>query len=85
MGEQRDYSNEVAEQIDSEVASIVKKAQERARETLSKYRQALDNLTALLLEKETITGQELTGLLQKDTGIEKPDLPSTGLSAPALT
>ncbi len=70
--EERDYSNSIAEKIDAEVIAIINEAEQRAREVLTKYRGALDHLADLLLEKETITGEELTGLLESDTGISKP-------------
>ena len=84
MGGQPDYSNEVAQQIDSEVAGIVDRAQERATSTLAKYRKALDSLTALLLDQETITGKELTHILESGTGVDKPEYSNPGLAAPAL-
>lgn len=71
MGEQRDYSESRAVMIDEEISTIIDKAKTRATEVLNKYRDALDHLTEQLLTKETIGGDELTVILQKDTGIEK--------------
>jgi cell division protease FtsH len=71
MGEQRDYSEERAELIDGEVSRIIKEAEQKALETLTKYRPALDHLTELLLSKETVSGEELTAILTSDTGINK--------------
>lgn len=71
MGEQRDYSEERAQLIDIEVTRIMKEAEEKAMETLTKYRSALDHLTELLLSKETVSGEELTQILTADTGITK--------------
>jgi cell division protease FtsH len=71
MGEQRDYSEEMAQLIDGEVTRIIKQAENKALETLTKYRSALDHLTELLLTKETVSGDELTQLLTSDTGISK--------------
>ncbi|CAN5131362.1 ATP-dependent zinc metalloprotease FtsH [soil metagenome] len=71
MGEQRDYSDERAELIDGEVSRIIAEAEQKALETLTKYRKALDNLTDLLLSKETVSGEELTAILTSDTGINK--------------
>ena len=73
MGEERDYSDEIAVQIDQEVARIIKEAEAKATHILTKYRKALDKLTEQLLEKETVGGDELTKMLQDDTGISKPE------------
>lgn len=73
VGEDRDYSEEIARDIDTEVSRIIKIAEEKAQLTLKKHRSALDHLTELLLEKETVSGEELTKILQKDTGITKDE------------
>jgi cell division protease FtsH len=75
MGEQRDYSEDQAKLIDDEVSRIIQQADKKAMSVLTKYRKALDSLTALLLDKETVSGNELTKLLESDTGITKPDTP----------
>jgi len=58
ISEQRDYSEAIAQQIDSEVRKLVDEAYKQAQETLKKYRTELDNVANLLLEKETITREE---------------------------
>ena len=60
MGNQRNYSDNIAQEIDGEVMDIINRAQSKAAGVLAKYRKALDSLTGLLLEKETVTGDELT-------------------------
>jgi cell division protease FtsH len=72
MMENRDYSDELANKIDEEVARIMQEAEKKARAVLTKHRDALDSLTEQLLEKETVGGEELTKLLEADTGIQKP-------------
>lgn len=69
VGEERDYSEAIAQQIDNEVSRIIKEAEEKATNVLVKYRAALDELTKQLLEKETVSGSELTQLLQESTGV----------------
>jgi cell division protease FtsH len=61
--EQRDYSEEVARQIDSEVKRIVDTAYGRAMSILKEHRDKLDNLAKRLIEVETIEGPELQALL----------------------
>jgi cell division protease FtsH len=73
MGGDKDYSDSIAQEIDAEVIRIVAEAEKKASSLLSKYRSALDNLTKLLLEKETVGGEELTAILEADTGINKPE------------
>jgi cell division protease FtsH len=58
ISEQRDYSEAIAQQIDSEVRRLVDEAYRQAQATLKKYRKELDDVANLLLEKETITRDE---------------------------
>jgi cell division protease FtsH len=74
MVEQRDFSEERAQLIDMEVSRILSEAEKKAHDVLQKYRKGLDSLTHLLLEKETVSGEELTKLLEADTGIAKPEM-----------
>ncbi len=73
ISEQRNYSDEVAAKIDSEVREIIDHAYQRAKETLTKQREVLDRLAALLIEKETIEAEEFEALF---TGILPPRGPS---------
>ncbi|GAF90455.1 unnamed protein product, partial [marine sediment metagenome] len=58
ISEQRDYSEAIAEQIDSEVRSLVNESYERARQILIEYREILDAVANRLLEVETISREE---------------------------
>ena len=58
-----DYSDEIAREIDDEIRRIVEDAHQRARQVLSDRRRALDNLSKLLLEHETIERDEFEALL----------------------
>ncbi len=57
--EERNYSDETAELIDSEVKALIDASQARAREILAANRAALDALVAILIEKEVIDAAEL--------------------------
>jgi len=59
MGHQRDYSEEVAREIDEEVRSLVEAAHDEAWEILVDYRDVLDDLVLGLLDKETLTKDEI--------------------------
>jgi cell division protease FtsH len=54
IGEQRDYSESVAEKIDWEVRKIVGEAYERAESILIEYRAQLDAIAVRLIEVETL-------------------------------
>ncbi|NCT55191.1 ATP-dependent zinc metalloprotease FtsH [Candidatus Falkowbacteria bacterium] len=56
--EQRDYSEKVAEKIDEEISSLIKKGGEMAREIIVSQKEALEKVTNALLEKETIEKNE---------------------------
>jgi cell division protease FtsH len=58
ISEQRDYSESVAEKIDSEVSNLVRNAHLQAREILQKNRHYLDAVANRLLEVETISRDE---------------------------
>ena len=54
IGEQRNYSDEVARQIDEEVRAIIDKAYERATEVLTTHRDRLVALAEKLVAEETV-------------------------------
>ena len=53
---ERPYSEETQRVVDTEVARLLREAEAHAVELLSTHRAALDNLAALLLERETVDG-----------------------------
>ncbi len=53
------YSEATAQKIDDAVQAAIAHAFERATQILSSHREALDDAALILLEKETLTGQEL--------------------------
>jgi cell division protease FtsH len=55
----RQYSEATQQLIDEEVQRLLKEAGARATQILTDHRDALDRLTDLLLEKETIDGDEV--------------------------
>jgi cell division protease FtsH len=63
IAEQRDYSEDVAEQIDSEVKRIIDAAHNRASSILKEKRAKLEALANRLIEVETIEGPELEMML----------------------
>jgi cell division protease FtsH len=59
MGHGRDYSEEVAAQVDSEVRALVENAHHEAWEILVEYRDVLDDMVLKLLDKETLNKEEV--------------------------
>ncbi len=58
------YSEETARKIDSEIHRFVEEQYQRAREILTKHREALDKVAAALLEFETIDGKHVHEILE---------------------
>lgn len=63
LAEQRDYSEEVAEQIDNEVHQIVDAAYTRVNELLSSHIDKLHAVAKALLERETLNRDEFEEVL----------------------
>jgi len=63
MTQAKAYSEETARKIDAEVALIVDRAYQAAKEILKENIELLHALTALLIEKETVLGPELDDLI----------------------
>jgi len=77
IAQHRDYSEETAKLIDSEISRLVKAGYQRAKDILEENRDILDKLTQLLLEKETVMGKELDELIYSmRPGITLPSDPT---------
>lgn len=61
--EDRGYSPQVAKIIDDEVTRIIEEGKTKAREILTTYRTALDNISKKLVEVETLEREEYEALL----------------------
>jgi cell division protease FtsH len=62
MGHGRDYSEEVAAQVDAEVRALVENAHHEAWEILVEYRDVLDDMVLKLLDKETLNKEEVLSI-----------------------
>jgi len=58
------YSEETARKIDSEIHRLVDEQYQRAKEVLTKHREALDKVAAALLEFETLDGKHVHEILE---------------------
>jgi len=62
IGEQRNYSDNVAMMIDEEVRAIIDRAYDRATEVLTTHRDRLDRLAEKLIAEETVDSDEFESL-----------------------
>jgi cell division protease FtsH len=68
----RPYAEATQRLIDEEVATLLREAEQRATAMLVEHRSALDRLTDLLLERETIDGTDVDGILGHVPGHRLP-------------
>ncbi len=85
MGQQRDYSEKVAEQIDAEVNRLVTEARATAEKVLTDKRQLLDKIAATLLEKETLEQDAFDAIIKGElpSQAEKDSSTSVGVKKTA--
>jgi cell division protease FtsH len=88
IGEQRNYSDEVAKLIDDEVRVIIDHAYERAMETLVKHRDKLTALAEKLVAEETVDSEEFEKLFSDlppkiNTHLVRPQIIGPGQPTPA--
>ena len=65
-------SDVTAAEIDQEVMKILKDSYEEAKRLLLENRDAMDQIAAFLIEKETITGKEFMKIFRQVKGIPEP-------------
>ena len=68
-----DISDGISKQIDEQVRSIVKKCYHETLELVEKNRSAMDKLVEILIEKETMDGDEFCKILSQYTTIPEKD------------
>ena len=73
IAQHRDYSEETAKLIDSEINGLIDASYQRAKRLLEENLDILHKLAELLLEKETVLGKELDELIRSmRPGIDLP-------------
>jgi cell division protease FtsH len=89
-----DYSDEIAREIDDEIRRIVEEAHQTAKDILVERRDALDTISKILLERETIDAEQFAKLLdgapteevfgaEDDEKTQVPDQPEAEAEKPA--
>ena len=82
MGEERDYGDKVAEQIDEEVRRLITNAYTQAEELLTTHKPKLVRLAEYLIENETVSGAALPQLFDEGNLGGEPGTPAVPLEPP---
>lgn len=82
FGRERDYSEEVAAQIDREVRALIERGHQRARDILEKHWDKVELVVKYLLEKETINRDEFERLMNEG---EQAEVNEGGAAAAGIT
>jgi cell division protease FtsH len=85
----REVSERTAQLVDSEVTRVIKEAYNRAKDTLTENLDLLHRVAAALLERETLTGEEVQKLARgenlppRSSPPSPPALPAKETSVPS--
>jgi len=81
----RPFAEATQAEIDKEVAQLLRRAEDRAKDLLSSHRSELDGLVSLLLEMETVDGSEVYRLAGRpDRSATSPPVPVTTTVGPHM-
>lgn len=85
--EERNYSDEVALNIDKEVRHIIDHCYDRAKEILNENRDKMDEIVKVLLDKESIERDEFVALMQgaNPVSTEQPTPPTASTPSSPTT
>jgi len=72
----REVSERTAQLVDSEVTRVIKEAYQRAKDTLTENLELLHTVANALLDRETLTGDEVQMLARGETLPPRPTPPS---------
>ncbi len=78
----KNFSEETSRQIDAEVRKIVESAYRRAKSILENEREALEAVAKALLERETISGEDIDKILRGEP-LPPPEAPAGGTNGTA--
>ncbi len=87
LGEQRDYSDSVAQEIDAEVRQLVQEAHETAVRVLTEHRELLNAIAKKLIEVETLDAPDFEAIMNgqnppSESGGSTPNSPRPTRPAP---
>ena len=81
ISEQRNYSDQIAYEIDQEVRQLIEEAYQRAKDILLQHMDKLEKIAMMLVERETLEGSEIEALF--DEPRPRPELVGPPLTRPA--
>ncbi len=84
FGRTQDYSEQTANQIDSEVKKIVTAAYDRATRIIESHEKVMHRLARTLLEKEVLDGEEVLQIIAEETGTDISRLRKSGPPKPPI-
>ena len=77
MGNEPDYSEEIAREIDDEIRRVIEDGHDSARKVLEEHMDDLHRISAILIERETIDKEQFERLLagesEQDVFVEEPE------------
>jgi len=84
MGAEPDYSEEIAKEIDDEIRRVIEEAHDKATNVLRDHMDELHQLSAILIERETIDKTQFERLLQGESeeSVFAEETPDDGESDP---
>ncbi len=82
IGEQKNYSENIAQQIDAEVRRIMVEADVRATQVMTQYRTYLDTIADRLIKEETLEQEAFTAIVNDIIPPEKKRKPEFDSIAP---
>jgi cell division protease FtsH len=68
-----EISESISQQIDIQVRDMVKRCYEETVEIVSSNREVIDRLVELLIEKETMNGDEFKSIVSEFTAVPEKD------------
>ena len=80
MGSSSEYSEDIASRIDMQIRSIIQHCHVEAVTIIKENRVVIDKLVDLLIEKETIDGDEFRQIISEYTDLPKEVVYKTQLS-----
>lgn len=83
-GQAKNYSENVASEIDAEIREIIETAYERAKDIITEHRDLLDRVTNALIKQETIDGPDFYKLMNGEIDVDgEPVEQESALAEPA--
>lgn len=83
MLQSKEYSEDIAALIDTEIQRVLISQEERCRKLLTENRKALNLVARGLLEHETLSGDEVNRLIRVANGETNGEAESSGIEAGA--